>query len=280
MELLQLQYFYDTSKTENFAKTAEKYLVPPSSVSASVKRLEKELGCRLFDRHANRILLNENGRMLQSHLCLVFEELEQAKSKLNPNGERNTQINILVRSLRHSLTNAIIRYRGLHPEVTFCMDFDLDQIDANNYDLIIDERNDNLCEMKRMELCSTRIYIHASSSNPLCGRTLTMSQLSHQPFVTMGKNSNLYKILLRACKSTGFTPNVVVETNDSNCYARCIAEGIGIGLSRTKNPGSPNTQTLFITDFDERQTFYLYYRQDEKKRSIIEFIEFLKSWDF
>ena len=40
MELLQLQYFYDTSKTENFAKTAEKYLVPPSSVSASVKRLD------------------------------------------------------------------------------------------------------------------------------------------------------------------------------------------------------------------------------------------------
>ena len=49
MELLQLRYFFDSAKTESFAKTAEKYMVPASSVSASVKRLEKELGCKLFE---------------------------------------------------------------------------------------------------------------------------------------------------------------------------------------------------------------------------------------
>ena len=40
MELLQLRYFFESAKNENFAKTAEKYMVPASSVSASVKRLE------------------------------------------------------------------------------------------------------------------------------------------------------------------------------------------------------------------------------------------------
>ena len=34
MELLQLRYFYESAKNENFAKTAEKYMVPASSVSA------------------------------------------------------------------------------------------------------------------------------------------------------------------------------------------------------------------------------------------------------
>ena len=47
MELLQLRYFYESAKHENFAKTAEKYMVPASSISASVKRLEDELGCKL-----------------------------------------------------------------------------------------------------------------------------------------------------------------------------------------------------------------------------------------
>ena len=46
MELLQLRYFYESAKNENFAKTAEKYMVPASSISASVKRLEEELGCQ------------------------------------------------------------------------------------------------------------------------------------------------------------------------------------------------------------------------------------------
>lgn len=47
MEFLQLRYFYESAQNENFAKTAEKFMVPASSVSASVKRLEQELGVEL-----------------------------------------------------------------------------------------------------------------------------------------------------------------------------------------------------------------------------------------
>ena len=47
MELLQLKYFYESAQTESFAKTAEKHLGPPSSVSASIKRLEDELGYKI-----------------------------------------------------------------------------------------------------------------------------------------------------------------------------------------------------------------------------------------
>ena len=43
MELLQLRYFFESAKTENFSKTAQKFQVPTTSVSASVKRLEKEM---------------------------------------------------------------------------------------------------------------------------------------------------------------------------------------------------------------------------------------------
>ena len=78
MELLQLRYFLESSKNESFAKTAEMFMVPPSSVSSSVKRLEDEIGCNLFDRYANRILLNENGRKFQKNICSIFEELENA----------------------------------------------------------------------------------------------------------------------------------------------------------------------------------------------------------
>ena len=277
MELLQLQYFFDTSKTENFAKTAEKYFVPPSSVSASVKRLEHELGCRLFDRYSNRIILNDNGRLLQSYLCIVFEELKQAKDRLSSTEKSGGRINALVRSLRGSITDAMIRYRELHPSITFKTDFDLDRTEAGGYDLIIDERNDSYVDMKRVELCSMRVMIRASSDNPLCGRRLTMSQLRHQPFVTMGENSNLHKILLRACKNAGFTPLVVMETNDSNCYGKCIRGGMGIGLSRVGRTLPSGTEYLQVDDFDESQTFYAYYRSDGENSHALEFIDFLQS---
>ena len=85
MELLQLRYFFDSAKTENFSKTAERYKVPPSSVSSAVKRLENELGVQLFDRTDNRILLNENGKRVQQSLCIVFDELDKMRDSFDKN---------------------------------------------------------------------------------------------------------------------------------------------------------------------------------------------------
>ena len=43
MELLQLTYFCDAAETENFSRTAQRFTVPPSNISQSIKRLETEL---------------------------------------------------------------------------------------------------------------------------------------------------------------------------------------------------------------------------------------------
>ena len=49
MELLQLRYFLTAAREENFSRTAEMYGVPPSDISQSSKRLERELGRELFE---------------------------------------------------------------------------------------------------------------------------------------------------------------------------------------------------------------------------------------
>ncbi len=83
MEILQLRYFFESARNQSFAKTAEKYMVPLTSVSASIKRLEKELNCKLFDRHCNHIVLNENGIKLQNSLCMIFDELDKVVHSLS-----------------------------------------------------------------------------------------------------------------------------------------------------------------------------------------------------
>ena len=108
MELLQLRYFYETAKNQNIAKTAEKHWVPASSVSASIKRLEEELGCKLFDRHSNKIELNENGKRLQRSLCLVFDELDNAVNELKTPSSDTQEIRIFVKAIRHIITDKII----------------------------------------------------------------------------------------------------------------------------------------------------------------------------
>ena len=274
MELLQLRYFYETAKNQNIAKTAEKHWVPASSVSASIKRLEDELGCKLFDRHSNKIELNENGKRLQRSLCLVFDELDNAVNELKAPSSDTQEIRIFVKAIRHIITDKIISFRKLYPETTFKTLYNLDETNYAGFDVIIDEDCPDYSEYFKIELVSKKLYIKASADSPFKDKVVRLIDLRHQPFITMGENSNLYKKLVKACKKAGFTPKVVLETNDGACFSQSIRNGIGMGITRSSKE-DPLTSIINVVDFDERQTVYAFFKEDVSP-IVKKFVEFLK----
>jgi len=279
MDILQLRYFYESAMAESFTKVAERHGVPASSVSASVKRLEQELGCKLFDRNNNRLTLNTKGKRLQSSLCVVFDELDSAVAALSGESRPKTHFRILVRSIRSMVTNAVIHYRKTHHNMEFHIDLDLENTDLGSYDLIIDEQGNDYSGFESFELCSLPVRFLASVDNPFCSKTVTLSQLRNQDFISFGPQSNLHKLLVRVCKNAGFTPNITVTTNDSGCYGRFIRENICIGLSRSAVKDSDRTGYIHVSDFGQRQTFLCYYRAQQLTPELQDFIIFLKSCD-
>lgn len=276
MELLQLKYFYESAKFESFAKIAEKYMVPTSSVSASVKRLETELGTKLFDRSCNRITLNDNGRKFQKSLCTVFDELDRAVDNVSSTPIDDREIKMLVRATRSRITDCIIEYNQKHPDITFKTVFDFSDTDYEKYDIIIDEKTDAYPEYENFELYSERIHIRAAAKSPLCSKKLSLRQLCNYSFISWGEQSNMHNILINACTKAGFTPKISVYSNDIECIEKLIASGIGIGLGLGMKV-KPGTQFLDITDFDERYTVYAYFKQQANYGNVKHFLDFLKS---
>ncbi len=278
MEILQLRYFLDSARFESFAKTAQKYMVPTTSVSAAIKRLENELGCTLFDRFANRILLNSNGKRLQQSLHTVFDELDQVTEILSCSGTDTREIKMLVRAMRGKITDYIIEYKAKHPHISFKTVFDFEATDTESYDIIIDDRPDKYLDYENFELCSTRILLKACTDSPLCGRSLTLARLKNQPFLSMGEQSSMHRILINACSRAGFNPNIVVQSNDTQCYRKCLESGIGIGIGRD-DPAEYNSKVKFlnVTDFDARQTVYGFYKKQHAYGNVEHFINFLKN---
>ena len=212
MELLQLRYFFESAKNESFAKTAEKYMVPATSVSAAVKRLETELGCQLFHRSCNKIALNDNGRKLLHSLNGIFKELDDVVDTLTSATTDTREIKMLVRAMRGTITEHIIEYKTKHPDIAFKTVFDFDATDFENYDIIIDEQSDKYPEYKKIELYKTILKLRVSDKSPLCDKKLTLKQLSNQPFISIGENNGMHRILINACRRVGFTPNTTPKT--------------------------------------------------------------------
>ncbi len=281
MELLQLQYFFESAKTENFAKTAERHYVPTSSVSGSVRRLEKELGCQLFDRSCNSLTLNRNGKRLFLALQVAFDEIDRAVKDLTTT-EDDREIRLLVRAMRGKVTDYIIEYNRAKPHVRFQINFDNAGQDFENYDIIIDERSDLYPTHERIKLCHMRLRLVVSRDSMLARKKLTMKQLAGQQFITLGEQSHVHKILLDACKKAGFQPNIAIRSNDMKYYEKLVDSGIGIGVERN-NPGSMgqrNIAYLDVADFVEDSVVFAYYQKEAAYGNVAQFLQFLNSKDF
>ncbi len=278
MELLQLRYFYESAENENFSKTAEKYMVPISSVSASVRRLEKELGCKLFDRLPNRILLNNNGKRLQRALSTVFFTLDEAVSELSFNSNfDNREIKLLVRAVRSDITDCISEYNTKYPNAVFNVIFDFGETDYSTYDIIIDEKTDLYNGYDSFELFNLKIKMLVNKESSLFGKKLNLKQLSNEKFISLNEKSNMHKMLIKACKNEGFTPNVIALINDIACYEKMVEAGMGIGLGRENTASNKgNIAPLNVCDFNERYVIYTYYKKSDAHGNVKHFLDFLK----
>ena len=278
MELLQLRYFQESATNGSFAKTAESHNVPATSVSASVKRLEKELGCSLFDRACNRIQLNENGKLFLKTVDEILRKLEHAVYALQREVDDDRQIRMLVRTTRGEITNAIIAFKQKFPKAIFRTVFDFSETDYNSYDIVIDEQKDDYSGYDRFLFMRTRIRIKAAAKNPLCGKPLTLRQLASASFISIGEQNSMNKILINACRQAGFHPNIAIQCNDIKCYEECLAADVGIALGREYPNAvlSDRIRYLNVTDFDEVQTICCYYKSASAYGIVGDFLRFLQ----
>jgi len=275
MELLQLKYFHESALSGSFSHTAAKYKVPVTSVSASVKRLEAELGVKLFERSANRIFLNEKGLHFKQSLDIVFSELNSAITNLTA-PEDTREIRMLVKAARNRITNAITEYKKQHPRISFITIFDFAEKDNEDYHIIIDDNPQYGSEYESFVISDVPIRLKASETLSLHGKPLSLASLKNIPFVSMGESSNMHKILVKACAKAGFTPKIAVSANDILCYRKCLESGIGIGYGREDFSELPEgTRFLEVTDFNERQVVSAYFKPGNAYGNVAHFLSYL-----
>lgn len=215
---------------------------------------------------------------MQNSLHVVFGELDGVVEELSAATADTREIRILVRAMRLQITDRIVAYKKAYPHVTFKTVFDLEETDVSDYDIIVDEKTDRYHGYDRFDLFHTRVRIVACNGHPLCGQKLTLRQLKDQPFISIGRQNSLFRILAQACERVGFTPRIAVQTNDLLCQRRFIEEGLGLGFYREYDQNRTGyMQRLDVTDFNETQTICGYYKPSADYGNVRHFLRFLQN---
>jgi len=86
MENYQLRYFLAVVETGSFIKAAKRVFVTQPTLSAGIKKLEPDLGSKLFDRTSRRVFLTESGTRFVPHVKSILYQLNLAEADIKSTG--------------------------------------------------------------------------------------------------------------------------------------------------------------------------------------------------
>ena len=232
MELLQLKYFLSAAKTENFSATANLFFVPPSSVSASIKKLEKELGVNLFDRTANKIKLNGYGKIFFDAVEKSEQLLKKAKSDIydlskSPFGE----MKLLILTNRQKVTNVISEFKSKYPNISFNISHhgEVSRDTVSKYDIIVTEQNISSDNFSKKFWIREEIFVAMHKDHSLAkNNVISAENLKNEKFICMQKGSSIRNCADAFFQKKHINPEIIIECEDPQYVRSYLNIGLGI----------------------------------------------------
>ncbi len=259
MELQQLQYFLVAAKYEHITKAANSLHIAQPALSQSIKRLEAELGVKLFDRKKGGITLSDSGKVLVEELKPIMKSLDNLPKKLAETSRKQHQtihLNVLAASVL--VTNCIIAYKAKHPDVNFQF---VQSQSTTDYDLCI------TATLPRKKLTVNQVMLEENfflavpaSSRYALYDEIDLMEVADEGFIMMADTRPIRKICDQFCLEAGFSPNIVFESMNFEAVRSLISAGLGVGFWPEYSWGEANLSENVV---------FLPIRNPECKRNII-----------
>ena len=240
MELNQLQYFIEVAKHHSFSKASNTIHVAQSSLSHQVIKLERELGTQLFKRNTRNVVLTDAGKEFYEYACRVINDMNQASCAMQK--YRSLQAgHIVIGALPImgylGITQLIATFHKAHPGI------ELGLTEAGSS--ILGEKllsgdidvafltPPTLKRYKQFEitpLIEDNIVVVASKDhvNLTQSPTIDLKDLEHEKFILMGSDNAMRYICESTCKTAGFIPEIICESNQIDTMVGLVASGLGI----------------------------------------------------
>jgi LysR family transcriptional regulator, hydrogen peroxide-inducible genes activator len=239
MEVHQLRYVVAIARTGSFSRAAGNCHVSQPSLSQQVRKLEDELGERLFERDRRRTRLTSSGERFVSRATRILDELAEAhreakETHLVTRGQ--VSIGVLPTIAPYLLPSLVSEFTERYPGVQIVMHEDTTAtlaslVSSYEVDLAIASLplRDSVFEIT--SLFTEELLLAVPPAHPLAvKKTITSRDLESAQFVLMKEGHCLGDQALQFCHQSGVQPRVISRSSQVETIRRLVHAGLGISL--------------------------------------------------
>jgi DNA-binding transcriptional LysR family regulator len=208
-------------------------------VTTQIRALENELGVRLFDRLAKRVVLTDAGQRFLPYAERVLATLEEGRASVGQNATPSGPLRIGTPEslLTYRLPRILARFRKLYPKVELIFRPYLDQglvplIESGELDLAV-WLGDGIqqARLKTLRLRDEKLVFIAAPKHPLTARKrVTPHDLTGQTLLLTESGCNYRRKLDQLLTIMNVRPDSVTEFSSVEAIKECVSLGLGVAF--------------------------------------------------
>jgi DNA-binding transcriptional LysR family regulator len=256
MDIRGLQAVLAVAHHRNFTRAAAALGVAQPALSAQVRRLEEDLGLRLFDRTTRRVEPTPAGTLVVGRAEAILSAVEALSRDVATLGvARRGLVRIGARvAVNLGLPALLAEFVRAHPDIDITMreaysSAMLDLLRARELDVafaILNRELDMTGLQHEVYVEEPYLLIVPPGSELASSREVTFQQLADVPLVMHREGTAMRQMVDASFTAVGRTARVVVESNDTGSARELVAEGIGAAIVPQSVATSPGPQVACL----------------------------------
>ena len=181
MDILKLRYFLVVARCQNMTKAAEALHVAQPAISQAIKKLDDELGVKLFDRVGRNIRLSETGKLFYTEIEPLVKALDDIPQKLADKvGLENKTVRVNILASHELMTDIISEFKREHLDASFHIS---QNEEDENWDIRISSVFDKNYPGHEETVLSEEIFVAVPVDSHLCDlQNITFEDIRHACF--------------------------------------------------------------------------------------------------
>lgn len=240
MDLHYLRLFHVAASEKNLTEAAHALYLTQPALSMQLKKFEKSLGIKLFDRVGNRNVLNDNGRLLHQYTQQIFALIEEANTALLESSD-SISGNLIIGGSNtvgiYILPKMIGIFKKLYPKVNVSLHVGVTSeitrlVNENKLDFAINGGNVEYCgNIYAEKLAEERMVLCTAPDSDLANQLYIKAEdLANHNFISHERQSQLYQITDKIIKENQLPTEITMIFNNIDAIKQAVEADLGVSL--------------------------------------------------
>ncbi|MBB1252280.1 LysR family transcriptional regulator [Streptomyces sp. OF3] len=252
----RLAQFAGVARHEHVTRAAGELMVPQSTLSRAMARLEADLGVSLFARRGRTVQLTPAGRRFLGSVEKALAAVEQAAEAVRADADPTTGKVAFgfLHTLGSETVPALIRtFRVDHPKVRFALvqnygEAMLERLRSGELDLCLTSPVPDAPDLVARRLDEQRLRLVVPEDHRLARRKrIRLAEAADEPFITLEPGYGMRRISDALCAEAGFKPRIAFEGEEAETLRGLVAAGLGVALLPPPTVERPGVRELTVT---------------------------------